>query len=162
MTAKIFLTAILSFFWSLHPFHVSVTDIVHKKDQNVLQITSRVFLDDLELALNDVKGETLDVIALSKAGKLDDILKPYFLKNFNLRIDDKKSSLKYLGSQLDQDALMIFIEVEDVKKVSKLFVRNTLIFEKYDDQSNIIHFNYNDEVTSARLHEDNPYVVFER
>ncbi|QCK13490.1 DUF6702 family protein [Mangrovivirga cuniculi] len=162
MAAKIFLTAILSFFWSLHPFHVSVTDIVHKKDQKALQITSRVFLDDLELALNDVTGETLDVIALSKSGELDNILKPYFLKNFKLRVDDEKTPLKYLGSQLDQDALMVFLEVENVQTVSKLFVRNTLIFEKYDDQSNIIHFNYNDEVTSARLHEDNPYVIFER
>lgn len=162
MTAKIFLTVILSFLWSLHPFHVSVTDIVHKKDKNTLQITSRLFLDDLELALNDETGETLDVIALSKAGELDKILKPYFLKNFHLKVNDAKTNLNYLGSQLDQDALMIFVEVEGVKTVSKLFVRNTIIFEKFDDQSNIIHFNYNEEVTSARLHEDKPYVLFER
>ncbi|NMM46840.1 DUF6702 family protein [Marinigracilibium pacificum] len=162
MTSKILLTVIISIFSSLHPFHVSVTDIVHNKDEKSLQITSRVFLDDLELALNDLTGQTLDVIVLSKNGELDKILKPYFLKNFKLKVDDENTSLSYLGSQIDQDALMVFIEVNNVELVSKLYVSNTLIFEKYDDQSNIVHFNYNGKVTSERLHADKPFVVFER
>ena len=58
------ITLVLILFQSVfHPFHVSVSDIKYKEDQKAIQISTRIFLDDLELALRAFTGnEKLDIM----------------------------------------------------------------------------------------------------
>ena len=50
-------------FLCLHPLYVSVTDLVVDRDEQSIQITKKIFFDDLELALrNENKNQTFDIL----------------------------------------------------------------------------------------------------
>ena len=57
-------------------------------------------------------------------------------------------------------AVVFYIEIENVKKIKSLEVRNDVIMETHEDQSNIVHVTYKGPVKSVRLLRDKPSEVF--
>ena len=53
MMINIFTIVTTIFFSYLHPFHVSVCDVDFKEESKSIQVSQRIFLDDLEKALNE-------------------------------------------------------------------------------------------------------------
>ena len=52
-----------SLFIYLHPIHLSVTEIQYSEKDNSFQITSRIFIDDLELSIrNKLKQPKLNIL----------------------------------------------------------------------------------------------------
>ncbi|MFN7791981.1 MAG: DUF6702 family protein, partial [Cyclobacteriaceae bacterium] len=48
---------------SIHPIHISVTEITYSEKDKALQITSRLFIDDLELSIRSQRKEAeLDIL----------------------------------------------------------------------------------------------------
>jgi hypothetical protein len=59
------LTALFAF--SMHPLHISVTDIEYDEKAKSLEIMSRIFMDDLELTMrNRLNQPDLDIMAQGK------------------------------------------------------------------------------------------------
>lgn len=142
--------------FSLHPIHISVTEIEFDEKSRSLEIMMRVFMDDLELSLrNDIRQPDLDVLEASKAKKLDPIVKEYLKKHFKINVDNKSVETNYLGHEEEGDAFIFYIEVTKVKKFKTIQVQNSLITETHDDQSNIVHVTVRDKVKSLRLTKGN-------
>ena len=55
-TALLFTAVLLLSFASTHKFYVSVTNVVYSEKEDALQITSRIFIDDLEKLLEERYG----------------------------------------------------------------------------------------------------------
>lgn len=137
----------------MHPFHVSVSDIKYKEDQKAIQISTRIFLDDLEIALRSYSGnEKLNITAKEEWGLVNDQLKNYVLEN--LKLSDNKGELKanYIGAEIENDVMWMYIEIEKVRKLNTVKVWNSLLVEIYNDQENIVHFRAFDKVKSERLY----------
>ncbi len=56
----------------------------------------------------------------------------------------------------EDPALICYIEIENIKKFKTIEVRNDIIMEIHDDQSNIVHVTYKDPIKSMRLTRNNP------
>lgn len=146
-----------------HPFHVSVSDIKYKEDKKVIQITTRIFLDDLELALQGyLKDEKLNITNESKWELINENLEKYLLER--IRVWDEKGkayALNYIGAEIEDDVMWCYIEIEKVKNLSKVTVLNSLLHEVWPDQENLVHFRAFDKVKSARLYKGEETAVFE-
>lgn len=154
----------LIFFQSLvHPFHVSVSDIKYKEDKKAIQISTRMFLDDLELALQAYSGnETLDITKESDKEFVKQTLKSYVLERMELWDEKGKAyELNYIGSEIEEDVMWCYIEIEKVRKLKSVKVSNRLLQEVWEDQENLVHFRAFDEVKSARLYRGEDTEVFE-
>ncbi|MBL0741597.1 DUF6702 family protein [Chryseolinea lacunae] len=135
----------------LHPLHVSVTEIEMDEKEKRLEIMMRVFADDLETSLReDLKQPAFD-IEKPDATALDAIVGSYLKKHFTLTLDNKAHAPKYLGHELEGDAYIFYIEVTGVKKWKTIQVRNDIIMEAFDDQSNLVHVTVRGTVRSLRL-----------
>ena len=67
-----------SLFIYLHPIHLSVTEIQYSEKDNSFQITSRIFIDDLELSLrNKLKQPDLDILQPKNGLTLDQMALDY-------------------------------------------------------------------------------------
>lgn len=123
----------------LHPFHVSVTDIVFDERSGAIQISSRIFTDDLENALRQMSGNpSFDILEDPKVS--DRLIGQYFAKMLKLTLDDKVQEVIYLGSEVEGDAHWCYLEISGIKPPAKVVLEFDLLHELFDDQRNMVHF----------------------
>ena len=145
----------------IHPFHVTVCEIEHDPETKALQISQRVFLDDLEETLNSVYSVKMDIVQPEDRLMRDSLIKDYILKHLIITVDGKQRKRTYLGHEVDKDVLWSYIEYYGVKKMTRLHITNTLFFELYEDQNTLIHMEYNGETISKKLTKLKPSEAFE-
>jgi hypothetical protein len=141
----------------LHPIHVSIAEIEHNEDAKALQITLRIFIDDLELSIrNKAKAPEMDLLNPGGSKTTDQWVEEYLRDVLKLKVDKRPVLTNYLGHEIEGPAMICYIEVENIKKFKTIEVTNKAILETHDDQSNLVNVNYKDKVKSLRLTNDKP------
>lgn len=161
MLRGILYTVIIGFnaFW--HPFHISVSDIEHNSDTQSLEISQRIFMDDLETGLKKFhKIDYVDVIKPKDPARLDSLINVYLQKTLLLTIDGKDMKLEYLGSEIEEDARWCYLEVKSVASVKTVEISSLVLFDTFDDQENIVHFKANGKLRSYRLNKREKNTTF--
>ncbi len=133
------LVSFLSSSSSLHDYYVSSTEVVYVENKQQLQVTTRIFIDDLEAYFN---AQTEDKIHLQpdiNAVKIDSLVQRFFKNNFNLLFDKKTIALDYIGRQYKEDQILIFAEAIVVNSPSSFEIRNTILIPFRTGQQNIVH-----------------------
>lgn len=145
----------------LHPIHLSVTEITYSEKDKAIQITSRIFIDDLELSIQkQLNQPNVDILEPKNGLTLDQMGQGYLKEHLLVKLDGKPQTIKVLGHEIEDVAVVFYIEIENVKKIKTLEVRNDVIMETHEDQSNIVHVTYKGPVKSVRLLRDKPSEVF--
>ena len=143
---------LLSLAGLFHPIHLSVTEINYSEKDKALQISTRMFIDDLELSIQkEMKDDALDIIKPANGKTTDQFVSAYLQKHLKVKVDGKPQTLKYLGSEVEGLAIICYIEIPTVKKLKTVEVTNDVIMETHSDQSNLVHVTYKDKVKSVRL-----------
>ena len=144
-----------------HPFHVSVTDMEHNARNNSIEISHRIFLDDLEMGLRKFhKLDRVDTYKPSNPDKLDSLIGAYLEQKVFFIINGQNFSFNYLGSEQEADARWCYYEIENVKSVKEIEITNVALMEIFDDQQNIIHFKTNGVTKSYKLDKDEKSKIF--
>lgn len=144
----------------LHPFHVSVCDVVVNSEAKAIQISQRIFLDDLEVTLYKTFGTRLLIDDEGSKEVRDSLIELYLQDRLKVMVDGKAKEARYLGSEFEVDGIWCYIEIEGVKKVKDIQITSTVLYEEFDDQANIIHFKTGDYEKSVKLDAKNPQVTF--
>ena len=134
-----FIVTLLSSSSSLHDYYVSSTEVVYVEDKQQLQVTTRIFIDDIEAYFN---AQTEDKIQLQpdiEAATIDSLVQLFFENNFNLFFDKKKVALNYIGRQYKDDQILIFAEATVLHPPSSYEIRNTILIPFRTGQQNIVH-----------------------
>lgn len=153
----IILLSILSAFLSFHPIHVSVTEITYDEKEKELEIISRIFIDDLEASIRQARKQSeLNLLEPGPSLTTDQLVRDYILQQFKVSLDGRTQSLVYLGHEIENEALLCYIQIKNVKKWKSIEVVNTVITELHDDQSNLVHVTVRGNVKSLRLMRNNP------
>lgn len=139
------------FVLAFHPIHVSVTEILYDEKEKELEMTVRVFADDLEETLKkNFNDPELDIVS-PKGKTVDQMMEAYFRTHFSVRLDNKFQEHRYLGHEADGEALVFYIQVSKVKKWKTIFILNDILMDQFDDQSNLVHVTVVEQVKSLRL-----------
>lgn len=158
------MSALLAFTIWLHPIHISIAEIDHNPDAKALQITLRIFIDDLELSIrNKQNSKELDLLNPGGTATTDQLVSAYLVNALRLKVDKKAVQTNYLGHEIEGPAMICYIEVPNVRKFKSIEVTNTAILETHEDQSNLVNVNYKEKVKSLRLTNEKStgVVVFE-
>lgn len=123
-----------------HDFHVSRTRIEYVPAQQELQLTLHVFIDDLELALEQDQTTNLKLGTPQEAPESDRLLFAYLQQQLQLKVNDQTLKYAMLGKEMSEDltAFWIYLLVENVALPDNLWIRNRILTDVYDDQQNII------------------------
>lgn len=138
-------------FTAVHKYYISVTQVNYIKKQEALQITSRVFVDDLETALRKKYSDTITLTGLNKPEKADSFIEAYLRENIILNINTEKSKFTFIGKEYDGDIVRCYLEVPGVKNVKSLSITNTILFNVYSEQQNIVKTKINEQQKSKVL-----------
>jgi len=140
-----------------HPLHVSVTEISMNEKEKRLEITMRVFIDDLEETMRKkLHQPAFDILKPPVGITIDNVMRDYFKSHFKLSLDKKDYVVTLLGHETDGDAFVFYLEVDRVKKWKSIEVTNDSMTETFEDQSNLVHVTVRDVVHSLRLNGTTP------
>ena len=155
------ITLLYSLLFFLHPVHISVSEINYSEKDNALQITSRIFIDDLELSIRSkLKEPELDLLTPKSGRTTQKLVSDYLNEHFKVKLDGQPQKMKLLGYEKEDAALICYIEIEKIPMFKTLEVFNDIITETWDDQSNLVHITYKSPVKSVRLTRDKPIETF--
>lgn len=153
----------IQFIWLLwlHPFYVSVTTIDQSRDKTSLEISARIFFDDLETALKDEFGGKTDLKNSADNVKNSELIRQYFGRHFQIKADGKAVNTEFLGYTIEGEAAWCFLEAKGVKSVHHLEVYNSLLYSSFKEQIHIFHLNINGKKKSTKLNNPETRAGFE-
>jgi hypothetical protein len=135
-SALIFLFVGLSVF---HEYHVSVCDINFNTEKQLLEVTHRIFADDLENTLK-MQNIHLDVMNRNDYDVNDPYFEDYLKKHIKVKANTTNTSIVWLGHQVKSDLIVCYYEVNVPKTIDKVHLSNTVLMELFRDQKNIVHW----------------------
>lgn len=134
-----------------HPVYLTVTEIEHNATAHSLEISCKFYIEDLENTLKDVYNTKVDLMATSAEATNGKLINAYVAKHLSLKINDQPVNLKFVGIEVDKDAVFAFFEVNQVNSLKKLSVHQDLLFAQYEEQLGIIHMKAAGKTKSTKL-----------
>lgn len=131
-----------------HPFYISVCQVDHNPDTGALEMSFRIFMDDLELALETMGTERLHLGTEREAEKADLYISRYLVRHVVVEINGRRVNAAFLGKEVELDAMWCYVEVGDIPVFETMTMTNTLLLETYEDQVNLVHVNANGQKKS--------------
>lgn len=152
----------LLFFWLniFHPFYVSVTEVVQQKNSGTVQVSSRIFFDDFERTLEKQYKMKVNILKPADRKQVDLLIAAYIKAHLKISANGKLLNLKYLGYEIEEDAAWCYFETAGVGPVKHLSIKNDILFEQHESQSNMIHAIVNGQRKSTKLDNPKSGVVF--
>ena len=101
---------LLSF--TIHKYYISLTKIDYIKESKSVQITMRIFIDDLESTLNKINNKSFELDTKSELEDANIFIEKYLLKQFEVNINGTIRNYKYLGKKYENDVVFLFAEIK--------------------------------------------------
>jgi hypothetical protein len=135
----------------IHDYHFGYTEVLYNKDNKSIETSIKVFTDDLNKGIEEEYGIDLKLNDALEMSNSNEIIQKYLLKNLSFNINNKIREYNYIGKEYEGDAIWIYVEVSKVKKIKEFQLKNSLLFDTYDDQKHRINIDLNNDIRSATL-----------
>lgn len=122
-----------------HPLHVSTTEINYNAKEKSLELTCRIFTDDFEAVLASNYKQKTDLVNAAAKKAMDPLVAKYLKAHLSIRTNDLSTEFSYLGYEVDKEAVNVYLEVKGINSLQSLSIANTILYDRFDDQMNIVH-----------------------
>ena len=126
-----------------HDYYVSITEVVSVSEKQQLQLTTRVFTDDMEAYFNSQTNATILLSPDHNSILIDTLVERFFHNNFKVFFDDNELEINYLGRQYQEDQMLIFTEVTELRPPISYEIQNTILIPFRTKQQNIVRVKNN-------------------
>jgi len=134
-----------------HPLYITVTEINHNAKERILEVSCKVFTNDLETVLEKMTGARVDLSAPKDKPASDKLISAYVGKHLRLKVDGKPVELHFIGSENEADGTWSYFQVNDVPAVKKIDAADDLLYDGFNQQINIMHVTVGGQRQSTRL-----------
>jgi len=144
-------------FSTLHKFYVSVTNVNYYERDDALQITTRIFIDDLEEVLKE-RYDVQTFLATEEEAQIADFyIEKYLRTKFLIGLDGKIAEYDFLGKKYDNDVIICYLELPNVglDQLKKVEVHNEILTDLFDEQKNLVHIKWKGNKKSFILTKSN-------
>ncbi len=127
---------------SLHDFHMSRLDLHYKSDQQSMQFSLFMFIDDFEATIKEHEDNVdLKLFTKKESTVADSLIYNYISKNLLINVDNNIKTMNYIGKEIDEKDLQgmwIYLEIDNQKTFESLDITNSILTDAFSDQRNII------------------------
>jgi hypothetical protein len=134
-----------------HPFNVSVTEINHNPKEKTLEISCKIFTDDFEDALTKKYKAKVDLVQPKDKPAMDKLVSDYISNHLSIKADDKNATMNYIGFEVENEAVYVYLQVNDIASLKKAEVTCTILHDMYTDQTEIVHVIVNGNRKSVKI-----------
>ena len=132
-----------------HDFHVSHTTLHYNNAQELIEITVRVAIDDLEKTLETKSSGKLKLGSPKENKSSDQYIKNYFDHHLQISINEKMAAYNWIGKEIARDLhdIYLYFEIPDCNSngnIESIAIENTLFLESSHKQTNIVLIEFGD------------------
>ena len=113
----------------LHPFYVSVIDINHNTKEETVEMSIRIFTQDLEETLQKYSAAKIDMVHPANKAVLDKQINDYIKQKLQLKMNSQTVTMQYVGYEIQLESVWIYFEVPKIKQLKKLDVNCTILYD---------------------------------
>lgn len=122
-----------------HPFFISVTEINHNAAGKTVEVSCKIFTDDLEGALKKSLHATVDLSSATQVERAGALVNQYVQQHLRLAANGKVLPLTFIGFEREAESVYCYFEGAGVPTLKKLDVTTSLLQDFTQEQINIIH-----------------------
>jgi hypothetical protein len=149
-----------SFRW--HPFFVSVTEMEYNATEKTLEISCKVFTDDLEKALTKFTAGKVDVYNPKDKTVLEKQIANYISKHLLVKVDGKQVMLECIGYEIEAQSTLSYYQIHQVlSSPHKIEIQNTIFYPDIEKQIGIMHVSVGGNRKSMKVDYPESYASFE-
>lgn len=128
--------------FTFHKFYVGVFQVNYAAEKKMIQITSRIFIDDLNSGL-EKKYHKKTFIGTDRETPEDvDLLKKYLAENFAIKVNGQSKAITFLSKEVESnDVLVCYSRIKEVEKFKTLEILNSVLIDWNAEQQNITHIS---------------------
>jgi hypothetical protein len=144
-----------------HPVHVAFTNVDHNKEKQEMVIMSRIFYDDLDLAIFNKYQIQLNLGKENQNPESNKYLHKYYNDQVDIKINNKIISdkdIQLTKMEIDDLSILLYFKIS-VKKVQSFECKNNILSDLYSDQSNLMIIKISNKEESFRLTNNNNVVT---
>jgi hypothetical protein len=139
-----------SFNLKKHPTYISLVDIKYK--QGSLQISTRMFTNDLEDVLKKTSKKGIDILNPKNKAEADSVLFNYIKQRLHISISAKNQQLHYIGYEKEDESIWSYLEIMKVITVpKKMTVDTKLLYDFLPNETNIVQIEINSLKKSSKV-----------
>ena len=140
-----------------HKFYVSVTNVEYAEKDQAFQITSRLFIDDLETALNARYEVDAKLATEQEIEQSNELIKKYLNTKVSIKINGQERNFVFLGKEYKDDLVVCYMEISDIvlDELKSIEIRNDLLTEFFEEQQNVVHLKIGESKKSFILVREN-------
>ena len=127
--------------FNMHKFYVALYQVNYAPQKKMLQITARIFVDDLNSAVGKKYTKKINLGSEKETDEDLILLKKYLNEKFSIKINGQSKYMNLLSKEMEGDVLICYLSIKEVPKVNSLEIYNAVIIEGNSEQQNIMHFN---------------------
>ena len=122
-----------------HPFFMSVIDINHNPKEAALEISVRVFSDDLEKTLKQYSKQNINILSPADKPLVEKHLLAYMTAHLKLSVNGKPVRFSLVGYEQQMESTWCYFEVNNQTTVNQVAVDCSLLYDYETKQVNIVH-----------------------
>lgn len=137
----LFLFAGLSSF-DVHKYYVAIYQIDFAPEKKRIEITARIFMDDLNLALTQEFKTKTQIGEKSESPEDVVFLQKYLNKHLRISVDGKEQTVFFLSKEIDNNVVIVYLKINNIKKIKSIEIYNNALLELFSEQQNIMQTNF--------------------
>ena len=130
--------------FGVHKFYVSIYQINFAPEKKMLQITSRIFMDDLNFVLEKKFKKRVNIGEPNESEEDD----------FSIKINGKPKEIHFLSKEIDNNVVVCYFKITAISKITSIEIHNKVLLDLNSDQQNIIQTNINGKKKSLMFEGD--------
>ena len=123
---------------TVHKYHMALYQIDYASEKKMIQITSRIHIDDLNKGIEKKYKKKISV-ENKNSNSEELLLKEYLSNRFSIKVNDQVKPLNFLSKEIDGDELVCYWNIKEISKINTLDVNNTVLIDCFSDQQNMIN-----------------------
>ncbi len=137
--------------YAYHPFYVSVTEMSLNSKTKSLEISCKMFAEDIEDVLKQNYKVPVDLSSDKMQLQNNKLINDYIQKHLSVKLDSKTAALQFVGFEKESESVYCYLEVVGVPAVKQVIVNDTILQDYKKEQINIIHVIVNGSRKSTKL-----------
>jgi hypothetical protein len=128
----------------VHKHYISLTKVDFIKEKEVIQVTMKFFIDDIELALENRHDQAMELTTKDENKMADKFLEGYIRQKFKVWVNEEEKAYSYLGKEYENNEVFFYLELENISDIKTIEVQNSMLFEEFEEQQNYIKLKIED------------------
>ena len=124
----------------LHPIHNSMANLDWNQETSALEISMRIFADDLEAAIRPEGHPALNLGLENEHVEAEDFLVNYLGEVFAAEGGGHPLDVLYVGREQKEEVTWVYLEIPEVSALKGIKIRYAVLMDLYEDQLNVLRY----------------------